>query len=189
MLVMRDGSTQQGRFVNMIGGDTLLWDTAAGARQQYAIRDVSRVYLNPGSARTVFNAVAQATPVATTGQMAAVQVRVDFANGMSINFHNNWITPADFEGPVNQGHEIVGADGKVESDQQYRGFRWWNAGARDRSRGRSENASGSPAKKPWTRAMARAAGPVVGCAAWRPPAPRARRRWATTSAGSRRRFG
>ncbi len=57
----------------------------------------------------------------------AVQVRVDFDNGMSINFHNNWITPADFEGPVNQGHEIVGADGKVESDQQYRGFRWWNA--------------------------------------------------------------
>jgi predicted dehydrogenase len=56
----------------------------------------------------------------------AVQVRVDFANGMSIHFHNNWITPPDFEGPVNQGHEIVGTDGKVESDQQYRGFRWWN---------------------------------------------------------------
>ena len=63
----------------------------------------------------------------------AVQVRVDFANGMSINFHNNWITPADFEGPVNQGHEIVGADGKVESDQQYRGFRWWNHGGGSRT--------------------------------------------------------
>jgi len=63
----------------------------------------------------------------------AVQVRVDFENGMSINFHNNWITPADFEGPVNQGHEIVGADGKVESDQQYRGFRWWNAGGGSRT--------------------------------------------------------
>ena len=63
----------------------------------------------------------------------AVQVRVDFANGMSINFHNNWITPADFEGPVNQGHEIVGTDGKVESDQQYRGLRWWNAGGGSRT--------------------------------------------------------
>jgi predicted dehydrogenase len=63
----------------------------------------------------------------------AVQVRVDFANGMSINFHNNWITPPDFEGPVNQGHEIVGTDGKVESDQQYRGFRWWNAGGGSRT--------------------------------------------------------
>jgi predicted dehydrogenase len=63
----------------------------------------------------------------------AVQVRVDFENGMSINFHNNWITPPDFEGPVNQGHEIVGADGKVESDQQDRGFRWWNKGGGSRT--------------------------------------------------------
>jgi predicted dehydrogenase len=63
----------------------------------------------------------------------AVQVRVDFENGMSIYFQNNWITPADFEGPVNQGHEIVGADGKVESDQQYRGLRWWNAGGGSRT--------------------------------------------------------
>ncbi len=63
----------------------------------------------------------------------AVQVRVDFENGMSVNFHNNWITPPDFEGPVNQGHEIVGTDGKVESDQQYRGFRWWNKGGGSRT--------------------------------------------------------
>jgi predicted dehydrogenase len=63
----------------------------------------------------------------------AVQVRVDFANGMSINFHNNWITPPDFEGSVNQGHEIVGAEGKVESDQQYRGLRWWHMGGGSRT--------------------------------------------------------
>jgi len=63
----------------------------------------------------------------------AVQVRVEFENGMSINFHNNWITPADFEAPVNQGHEIVGADGKVESDQQYRGFRFWSQGGGSRT--------------------------------------------------------
>ena len=63
----------------------------------------------------------------------AVQVRVDFANGMSIHFHNNWITPHDFEGPVNQGHEIVGADGKVESDQQYRGLRFWRNGGGSRT--------------------------------------------------------
>jgi predicted dehydrogenase len=63
----------------------------------------------------------------------AVQVRVEFANGMSINFHNNWVTPADFEGPVNQGHEIVGAEGKVESDQQNRGLRWWNEGGGSRT--------------------------------------------------------
>ncbi len=63
----------------------------------------------------------------------AVQVRVDYANGMSIAYNNNWITPPDFEGPVNQGHEIVGANGKVESDQQYRGFRWWSEGGGSRT--------------------------------------------------------
>jgi predicted dehydrogenase len=63
----------------------------------------------------------------------AVQVRVDFDNGMSINFYNNWITPPDFEGPVNQGHEIVGTEGKVESDQQYRGLRWWSQGGGSRT--------------------------------------------------------
>lgn len=63
----------------------------------------------------------------------AVQVRVDFENGMSIYFHNNWITPDDFEGPVNQEHEIVGTEGKVESDQQYRGFRFWHNGGGSRT--------------------------------------------------------
>jgi predicted dehydrogenase len=63
----------------------------------------------------------------------AVQVRVDWDNGMSIYFQNNWINPPDFEGPVNQGHEIVGTDGKVESDQQYRGFRFWHAGGGSRT--------------------------------------------------------
>jgi predicted dehydrogenase len=63
----------------------------------------------------------------------AVQVRVDFDNGMSVYFHNNWITPPDFEGPVNQQHEIVGTDGKVESDQQYRGLRFWYSGGGSRT--------------------------------------------------------
>ncbi len=63
----------------------------------------------------------------------AVQVRVDFENGMSIQFNNNWITPPDFEAPVNQGHELVGTDGKIESDQQYRGLRWWYPGGGSRT--------------------------------------------------------
>ena len=63
----------------------------------------------------------------------SVQVRVDYDNGMSVTYHNNWVTPGDFEGPVNQHHEIVGADGKVESDQQYRGLRFWSAGGGSRT--------------------------------------------------------
>ena len=80
-------------------------------------------------------AVGQKMRLASEGIDAydAVQVRVDFENGMSIQFQNNWITPPDFEGPVNQGHEIVGTLGKVESDQQYRGLRWWQQGGGSRT--------------------------------------------------------
>ncbi len=73
-------------------------------------------------------AVGQKQRLASQGINAydAVQVRVDYENGMSINYLNNWLTPPDFEGPVNQGHELVGTQGKIESDQQYRGLRWWS---------------------------------------------------------------
>jgi hypothetical protein len=68
MLVTRDGTAQQGRLINLIGGDTLLWENLAKQRQQFAIRDVSRVYLNASSARSAFNYTAPAPvapPVAT----------------------------------------------------------------------------------------------------------------------------
>ena len=55
MLVMRNGGVQQGRFVNLIGGDTLQWENTSGQRQQFAVRDVTRIYLNPQSARIAFN--------------------------------------------------------------------------------------------------------------------------------------
>ncbi len=34
---------------------------------------------------------------------------------------------------MNQGHEVVVPDREVESDQQYRGFRWWNKGGGSRT--------------------------------------------------------
>ena len=54
----------------------------------------------------------------------AVQVSVIFDNGMHVHFANNWITPDDFEGPVNQESEILMTGGKIESDSQYRGLRY-----------------------------------------------------------------
>jgi hypothetical protein len=54
-LVMRNGRIQPGRFVNIIDGDTVLWDTGSSRPQRFAIRDISRVYLNPERARWVFN--------------------------------------------------------------------------------------------------------------------------------------
>lgn len=54
----------------------------------------------------------------------SVQVKVQFDNGMSIDFVNSWILPDGFEGPVNQESQLFGTDGVVESDTQYRGLRY-----------------------------------------------------------------
>ncbi len=96
---------------------------------------VDLLYHYFGSKPASLTAVGQKKRLARQGIDAydAVQVRVDYENGMSVSYHNNWITPADFEGPVNQGHEIVGTNGKVESDQQYRGLRWWHEGGGSRT--------------------------------------------------------
>jgi predicted dehydrogenase len=62
----------------------------------------------------------------------AIQVMVTHTNGLNVLYENNWLTPADFEGPVNQESQTVFARGKVESDSQYRGLRYWieNKGSR-----------------------------------------------------------
>lgn len=79
-LVLRDGTSQPGTFVNMINGDTLIWRNDSGQEQRYGLRDVRRIYLNPDSARTAFryNGTAR-TAVGTAGQttLAPGAVRVD----------------------------------------------------------------------------------------------------------------
>jgi predicted dehydrogenase len=96
---------------------------------------VDLIYHYFGAKPVGLTAVGQRKRLARQGIDAydAVQVRVDWDNGMSFTFQNNWITPPDFEGPVNQGHEILGTEGKVESDQQYRGLRFWYAGGGSRT--------------------------------------------------------
>ncbi len=64
----------------------------------------------------------------------AVQVKVLFDNGMSIDFVNSWIMPDEFEGPVNQESQLFGTHGVVESDTQYRGLRYTAAGEGTRTR-------------------------------------------------------
>jgi len=53
----------------------------------------------------------------------AMQVTVQYDNGMSVQYVNAWVNPADFEGHVNQEMEIVGSRGRVFVDQQDRGMR------------------------------------------------------------------
>ena len=65
-LALRNGSVEQGQFVNMISGVTLRWRDANGSTRDIPISQVSRIYLNPGSAFTAYNY--------TRGNNAAVQL-------------------------------------------------------------------------------------------------------------------
>ena len=78
MLALKNGQHQQGTFVNMIGGDTLVWKNQIGETQRYALSDISRVYLNPQSARTAFHYTGTATnaSVGTSGVAAPGSVLV-----------------------------------------------------------------------------------------------------------------
>jgi predicted dehydrogenase len=63
----------------------------------------------------------------------AMQVAVDYREGVRIYYVNSWINPKEFEGPVNQEMELVGTRGKIEFDQQYRGLRATLAGVGSRT--------------------------------------------------------
>src|SRR5262245_19065877 len=83
-LVLRDGTSQPGTFVNMINGDTLIWRNDSGQEQRYGLGDVRRIYLNPQSARTAFRFDRNApTAVGTAGQTTlapgAVRVQANLA--------------------------------------------------------------------------------------------------------------
>jgi len=58
----------------------------------------------------------------------AMQVHVQYDNGMSVQYVNAWINPPEFEGAVNQELEIVGTKGRLFVDQQDRGMRSCIAG-------------------------------------------------------------
>jgi PA-IL-like protein len=97
--IMRSGHAQAGKFVNIIRGDTLLWDHA-GNQEQYPLRDVSRVYLNPPSARTVYNTERERGPVAGgTGTSGTL-------NGTTINVPAN-VPWTDTGITVNAGEQVA----------------------------------------------------------------------------------
>jgi hypothetical protein len=111
MIAMRDGSTQPGQFINMTGGDTVVWQNQAGQTQLFPIRSVSRIYLNPQSARTAFRYTG-ATNVAgvagTTGTFGpGITVRVDARTAWS-----------DTGLTVNQGDRVAfNASGQIQFGQ------------------------------------------------------------------------
>jgi len=83
IVVRRNGDLQRGRFVNIIGGDTLKWQHERGNEESIALGDVLRIYLRPDTARQVFNVRGTSGAVATSGTSSAATqlepgaVRVD----------------------------------------------------------------------------------------------------------------
>jgi len=97
LIVMRAGNAVPGKFVNIVRGDTLVWENASGQQQEIPVRDVARVYLNPQSARTVFNYNGPAAVVGTTGSIAGGRTIV-------VNANQQW---TDTGIDVNAGDRVV----------------------------------------------------------------------------------
>jgi len=98
LMVMRNGSVQRGHLHNLVDGDVVQWVNEAGQRNNYSIRDVSRVYLNPRSARTVFN---------DNGPAAAVGGRT-----ITVDARQAW---TDTGVTVNRGdHVVFQASGEIQ---------------------------------------------------------------------------
>jgi hypothetical protein len=79
LMVMRNGSTQRGHLHNLISNDMVQWVNEAGQRNNYPIRDVSRLYLNAQVARSVFlrSSAAPATAAAPPQNGASPRTRQD----------------------------------------------------------------------------------------------------------------
>jgi hypothetical protein len=74
LMVMRDGSVQRGHLHNIVGGDFVQWVNEAGQRNNYPIRDVSRLYLNPQSARTMFLGSPKQPTIVNSAAQGAMRV-------------------------------------------------------------------------------------------------------------------
>jgi len=78
-VVLRSGHAEGGKFVNIVRGDTLMWEDHNGQQQQYPLRDVTRIYLNSTNAHAAYRAPggpatsAAPTAVGTSGQSQAPQ--------------------------------------------------------------------------------------------------------------------
>src|SRR4029078_5008044 len=104
-----NGTAVPGSFVNIVRGDTLIWDTN-GQQQTFAVRDVARVYLNGQSARTAYNYNGPANApaaVGTTGSIAGGRtVQVDARQawtdtGITVNVGDHVMFQAS--GQINYG--------------------------------------------------------------------------------------
>ncbi|MCC7417877.1 MAG: hypothetical protein IT176_12130 [Acidobacteria bacterium] len=71
-IALRDGKVEQGKFVNILRGDTVRWQDQNGSTHDIPVSQVSRIYLNPPSAFAAFNYTpANRAAVGTAGSQTA----------------------------------------------------------------------------------------------------------------------
>src|SRR5437773_8271984 len=90
-VVLRSGHAEGGKFVNIVRGDTLMWEEHNGQQQQYPLRDVTRIYLNSTNAHAAYRAPASPSPAsavpAPVGTSGQAQTQ---PGGVGVNANTPW---------------------------------------------------------------------------------------------------
>lgn len=124
-VVLRNGHAQAGKFVNIVRGDTLLWENDKGQEEQYPLRDVARIYLNSQAARSAFRSTGAATTVVGTSGQTPTQTP-DQPGGVRVYANQRWtdsgvtvkvgdMVTFQTQGQIAFGQssgQVAGADGK-----------------------------------------------------------------------------
>jgi PA-IL-like protein len=88
-VVMKSGHAEGGKFVNIVRGDTLLWQDHNGQEQQYPLRDVTRIYLNSTNAHAAYRAPATSSPASTPAPVGTSGQAAPATAGTRVNA-NQW---------------------------------------------------------------------------------------------------
>jgi hypothetical protein len=81
MIALRDGSTLNGRLLNMVNGELVRWLHAGGGTEDVPIRTISRVYMNTEGARRIYHYV---PPAAAATAPPAGAPAVGLPNGPGV---------------------------------------------------------------------------------------------------------
>ena len=90
MLALRDGSTLNGRLLNLINGELVRWMHAGGGTEEFPIRDINRVYMNTDAARRIYHYVPPAGQPATPAAGGAVPGGVPGGPGVIVRADVAW---------------------------------------------------------------------------------------------------
>jgi hypothetical protein len=90
MIALRDGSTLNGRLLNMVNGELVRWMHAGGGTEDVPIRTISRVYMNTENARRIYHYVPPAAQPAAPAPGAIVAGAIPDGPGAIVRADVAW---------------------------------------------------------------------------------------------------